>query len=254
MIYNFRQIFKAFFTLTVCAVILDRMTDAMAQAIPSKDEPNSKWETVINSLANLNPPPKLVKLGFAREPFFTPDYDWKEQQRVRRTFAGLAREENPELWEQLLKHIIDKRYAITMRDNGPNARNYSVGDLCRLIASERIFFASAWHSDPDSRDRYNVWLDVGIDDIAKWRADRPKKSLYELQIEICERSIEEVDKAKDKDVPAKAKSHIRGKLKGTIDDLRKTKRPLFFRPLMGGFEYFDADQAKRLREKIDQNQ
>jgi hypothetical protein len=206
---------------------------------------------MINALVNRNPQPTLVKFGYAEEPLFAPDYDWEEQRRVRTAFTAITREESPELWEQMLKHLNDQRYAITMRNNGPNASNYSVGDLCKLVTSARLLFASAWHSDPDSHDRNDVWLNLGVNHLARWRAERAEKNLCELQIEICERALVEVDRMKDKDLPARAKPPIREKLRAWVNELRRTKRPLFFRPLMDGFEYFNAAQAKRLREKRD---
>jgi hypothetical protein len=206
---------------------------------------------MINDLANSNPRPKLVEIAAFVEPVFVPDYNWDELRRVWKAFATVVDEPSSELWEEALKHTRDDRYALTMRNNGPNAKNYSVGDLCGVIVGSRVFFAAAWRSDPDNQGRKDVWLKLGVDDVARWRADRSSKALYELQIEICQRALDELDNATNKDVPTRAKAHIRKQLTAWIDELRTAKQPLFFGVLMDGYEVFNADQAQRIRKRLE---
>jgi hypothetical protein len=235
---------------TACVMLRGPAVVLMGQATGSRVQRESGWDAKIEALASRNPQPKLVKHLSVSEPFFAPDFDWDDQERVRIAFAKLVNDESPELWERLLKHLDDRRYALTLRDNGPSAMNYSVGDLCWMIAEQRLSFASAWHSDPDSLDRPDIYLDLGIRDLAKWRAERANKSLYKLQIEVCEKALEQVDRARD--VPGRAKRYIRKEVRALIGSLRSTKRPLFFKLPTGGFEAFNAEMAKRVREKVEQ--
>jgi hypothetical protein len=147
----------------------------MSQAVEPEKKHTSERDAWIDVLANRNPAPKLVKQRVWTVPLFPSDYDWNEPERVWTAFFAFAKNKTEESWERLLVHIDDKRYAITMCDNSPSARNYSVGELCRLLVSDELYFPSAMRSDPESRDRHDIYLDIGIDELPKWRKNRPNK-------------------------------------------------------------------------------
>jgi hypothetical protein len=228
-------------------------SSAPAQHADAKAKQAAKYQAMVESLANRNPAPEVVKLGYAKEPFFPRDHDWDEDHRVAIAFAAIVRDPSPELWEELVKREDDNRYSITMRDNGPNAHNYSVAHLCGLMARQQLGFASRWHTDPDSHDRPDIYLDLGLDDLAKWRAERAAKSLYELQLEVCERALATVNAAPEDKVPGRAKPVIRKTIHAWMEQLRRTKRPLFFKLFTDGFEHINAAEGARLREEIERS-
>src|SRR5262249_45207861 len=94
-------------------------------------------------------------------------------------------------------------------------------------------------------------LGSGIVDVAEWRKQRASKSLYELQIEVCEKAIKGVANASR--VPQDEKDLARKQIEAEIANLKKTKKPVF---LQGDYMLFEkrgrynADLAKRVREGI----
>jgi len=208
---------------------------------------NKEIAAMVAALANRNPVPELIKRRRA-VPIFSPEYDWDEAKRVRKAFYAIVRSESVELWEELVKHLDDKRYSITLcLDDGPGAFNFTVGRICRIVAEDRLILVSRIHSDPDSRDRRDVYIDVGIEDIAKWRKERAKKSLAELQIEVCEKAISTIQM--NADLSDKVKSAECERIRQTISKIKETKKPQFHKLLWEGYEFFDSAMAERLREE-----
>lgn len=212
----------------------------------------SRWLERINSLATTNPEPELVNLrpGSTQvEPLFSQEFDWGEYKRVVSVFYSLGLYGGSDLWEELIKHLDDKRYALTMGFNGSKAHNYTVGQLCSLIASPRIFFPERWRSNSDSRGRPDIRLDLGIEDLADWRKERKEKPLYALQIEVCERALEQIDL--NERVTEISKAEIRRELESRIKQLKKDRRPHFSRLSTDGYDFYSAERAKTARERID---
>src|SRR5260370_3165579 len=101
------------------------------------------YEMMIDGLANRNPAPRIVDVGIGRLPLFPVDYDWNEQDRILELRGQLAKNEDPRLWEHFLKHMDDKRYALTLESPSSDSfgKNYSVGDICWKFAWTRLDFA-----------------------------------------------------------------------------------------------------------------
>jgi len=203
---------------------------------------------MIDAMANRNPAPALVKDGNTILPLFPRDYDWDEQSRVRKAFVAVARNDDPKLWERLVEHFDDHRYALTMCDDGSDAENYSIGHLCRIVAEFRLFFALRQKSNAESAGRPDIYLDVDIKDTAKWRKQNSGKKLYELQIIVCENAIKSLREARD--IPRGSKPRIRKELESHISRLKETKKPLSFRVALGGFEFFNAGRAEHIRNRL----
>jgi len=209
---------------------------------------NKEIAAMVAALANQNSAPALIKRRSIAVPIFSPEYDWDEAKRVRKAFLTVVRSESVELWEELVKHLDDKRYSVTMCiDDGPNAFNFTVGSLCRIVAESRLILVSRIHSDPTSRDRPDVYIDVGIEDIAKWRKERPKKSLSELQIEVCEKAISTIQM--NAELSDKVKAIESERIRRTISQIKETKKPTFHKLLWEGYEFFDSALADQLREE-----
>jgi hypothetical protein len=205
------------------------------------------WDAKIDALANRNPIPKLVEKDHETFPVFAANYDWNEDHRVREILSELRGNASPELWERLIAHFADNRYALTMRYDEGDPQVYSVGDLCHLMAAGRLTFASTWKSEPGSEDPPDIWLDLGLDDIPKWRRQRSQKSLYALQVEICETAVREISIAPN--LSNSVKARIGTELNAMLHELKGTKTPFSFLEVsMDGYDFFDAESGQDARK------
>ncbi|HJT32977.1 MAG TPA: hypothetical protein VJ783_13130 [Pirellulales bacterium] len=202
----------------------------------------------VEALANKNRRPELVDLVDRVDPLFPDDYDWAEAKRARRAFVEVARDESVEIFEEVLKHLDDERYAFTAAHDGDFAENYTVGWICKDIAYHRL--VSAFEDDLSVTDiGLPPRLDPGIeDDLAGWRRKHESKSLFELQIEVCRLALSQIDRCDE--LSAEAKRESRRGINARIRQLEKTRRPLFRRFPLDGFNWFDADKAARIRQRL----
>jgi hypothetical protein len=227
---------------------------------PGGKRPNAdakRAAELVDAIVNRNKEPKVVKWR-SQWPFprkaalFREDHDWKEEARVRKALYRLEKERTEAVWEELVKRSGDRRYCetVTSQKTG-DAYIYSVGYVCRELAYARLIGVFWQHLPLDPiRDGQHLRLDVGIRDLAKWRKQRAAKSLYELQIEVCEKAIKAL--ADVEGVPRAEKDRARKKIKEEIARLKKTGRPV----QVQGAEWFeergvyDAKLARRVREGV----
>src|SRR5262249_6465328 len=153
-----------------------------------------------------------------------------------------------------VKRIGHRRYSETVTSvKTGDAYISTVGDICRRLAYERLVGAF-WELLPEveGKDGYiNLPVDVGVGDLATWRKEPAPRSLYELQIEVCEKAIEAL--AKSGRVSQAQKDQSRKKIEAEIEKLKKTKQPA--RVLGGNPTYeergkYNAEVAKRVRDGI----
>lgn len=222
----------------------------------SKSDPTANeapdYDAIIESLVNRNPIPAIVDVGRGRRPLFPKDYDWEESYRVSRIRSELFRNEDPRLWECFLKHMDDNRYALTAGNSDPvDPRNYSVGDLCWNAAQARLEFAEVHEKTGNGERTDRLRLDLGNSNLRKWRKDRSEKSLYELQIEVCEIALEKI-KA-EKAVTPEQRIKIEQGLRDKIKLLSETTKPLFFGVSENEehFNVFKAKQAEKIRDQYE---
>src|SRR5262249_2552141 len=127
----------------------------------------------------------------------------------------------------------------------------NVGSICDWLAHARLIGAY-WRHLPNNplNPGHRLFLNVGIGDLSTWRKQRADKALYELQIEVCEKAIEALGKAKR--VPQVEKDRARKKIEAEIAKLKKTKKPTH---VLGGHGFYqgrpyNAKLAKRVREGV----
>jgi hypothetical protein len=204
-------------------------------------------QTMIAALASSAKAPELKRHRGQVVPVFPVDFDWDEQRRVERAFFTLLEDNRTELWEELLKHFDDSRYALTMCRGGNPVRNFTVGDLCRFLAERRVHFASGLHSDPNSRGRPDIYLELGIDDLEKWLRQRPGKSLVDLQIEICEKALMAVA---DKNLTPEARDKFTQRVRMQLSELRTTGQPIFTAVSPDHFDFFNEARAAEIRDDV----
>jgi hypothetical protein len=82
--------------------------------------------------------------------------------------------------------------------------------------------------------------------------DRKDKSLYQLQIEVCELALAELPKVTH--FSKEQKDQARRAIEGQLDKLQRTKRPVFLKyprfylPYLGAV--YDAETAKLIRDAV----
>jgi len=215
---------------------------------------------LIDAIANRNKPPRLVKTRDGKPPLFPAEYDWKEEERVKRAIRKVAESMTPEVWEVLLEKADDKRYALTLKQlNGPGddecaVGHWTVGQICREIAGKQL--SDTYRKHLPRAETRPIGLLVGpyLGDLVAWRKKRKDKALYELQIEVCEMALAELAKVKEKeyDEGSPTKAQALWRIKAQIQTLRKTKRPVFAEAESAAwYPSYDPDDAKRYREKLE---
>ena len=221
-----------------------------------KQDPKA-LKKMIDDLANRNAPPKLIAgLGGSpgTVPLFPENYDWEEQERVLGALARLEVNPTEELWEELVRHVDDERYSLTVMNNsGVYAEgNMTVGYFCLDLAEKqlrRVFERHLPAKERDERER-KIPIPVGIETNLKvWRQKRMKKSFCELQIEVCEQALKELDKVKG--VAETKLAAAREGIAEEIKELKRTNRPVLIRAsAVGGNDLYSARSAKGLREEL----
>jgi hypothetical protein len=210
---------------------------------------------IVDAIANCNKAPKIIKWrgNFpSKAALFPEDHDWKEEVRVRRAIGVLEADETKEVWEELVKRAGDHHYCDTVTSvKTGDAYIEDIGDVCCWIAYSRLI-GVFWQHMPRSpvKDGEKLSLDVGIGDITEWRKQRAAKSLYELQIEVCEEALKELSNVKD--VPQNEKNKARRKIEAEIERLKSTKQHV---SVLGGHTFrergrYNAELAKRVREEF----
>jgi len=204
---------------------------------------------LIESLASTNARPFLVEHQGRDVPLFPPDHNWEEERRVAGVLAQLNSIESEALWEELVEHVDDKRHALTMAFDGGHAVNYTVGQLCWELAIGRLHAGAIVALEPNSDRRTHPYLDLGYEkDLKRWRRERARYSLLELQIQLCELSIK-LAESSDK-IPDWAKVNHRKRMTEIIDELRQTKKPYTGRMYLRAFDFYNAVFAARIYDEL----
>jgi hypothetical protein len=206
-------------------------------------------DEVIESLASRNAPPELREYSGERVALFPLDYDWEDQARVLDALSIIIQNNDSEsLWEKLVNKIDDKRYSLTLILENVSAANVSVGSLCRRIVESRLFFVCNQKFDASSKGKRDVYLDVEINDIKKWRASRAGKSLFELQLEIRSRAIRSINR--DERLSSEQKNKLRMNVRRIRDNLQASGKPFFPQFSLDGDGLYNSERAARARVMI----
>lgn len=214
-------------------------------------------DKMVEAIVNRNKEPKVVRRRQLRPrefPLFPKDYDWKEEERVRTALRKLYNDTSVEVWEAMVRKGNDRRYCNTSY-SGSSGDVYidSVGLICSDFAYERLCYVFARHlpSLPPHGCPIQFW-DVK-ENMPAWRNKRKDKSLYQLQIEMCEMALRELRKLDPHDLSDKGKAEARKKIEADIKELRKTKRPIMKKPseYNPGYPTKEAERVRAAYEKGD---
>jgi hypothetical protein len=194
---------------------------------------------MVEAIASPNKPPKLVNgngPGSRKMHQFPKDYNWKKQKQVYRALVKVYKDTSIEMWEELVRKSGDRRYSLTVTSQqSETSHNRTVGDACRHLAYSRLIhpLRRCLPRDP-THDGWRLNLNFSIGNLREWREERKHKSLYELQIEVCERALEELERRNDELRTVKRISQAnldaaRKKIKSAIEKLKRTKQPVLFK-------------------------
>jgi hypothetical protein len=222
---------------------------------PTAKRDPSTAAKVVDAIANANKPPKLVTraAGEPREvPLFPDGYDWKEDRRVEKALDQLFQTATVELWEELVRREHDRAYCITLYHEHGYTSVWTVGFVCGNFAFENLIHPCQQHL-PDFPGGHRREFDFAFElrkCLTDWRKKRADKSLYQLQIEVCETALSELPQLellseKDKDLARK-------RIEAEIARLRRSKEPSFGKIdswAWLGYE-FRPEEASMLRKAV----
>jgi len=210
---------------------------------------------MVEAIANRNKPPKIVsrrRVCPTELPLFPKEYDWKEEERVRKALDKLHQDKSVELWEAMVQKANDRRYCVASY-SGSSSDVYidSVGGICSGLAYGRLCEVFEQHlpSLPPHGCPIQFWN--VREDMPAWRKARKDKSLYQLQIEVCDMALRELPKIRADDISDKEKVEARKKIEAEIAKLRRTKRPVFRETGSRYTPAYPRKEAKRVREAIE---
>lgn len=222
---------------------------------PTAQRDPSTAAKLVDAIANANKPPKLVTRPAGRPrrvPLFPDGYDWKEDRRVEKALDQLFQTTTVQLWEELVRREHDPAYCITLYGEGGSTYVLTVGDVCGNFAFENLVHAFRQYVPPlpDGHPRGFYFTSALREHLADWRKKRADKSLYQLQIEVCETALSELPQLelmtdKDKDLARK-------RIEAEIDTLRRSKEPSFSKIESWewlGYEFYPGE-ASMLREAV----
>jgi hypothetical protein len=207
---------------------------------------------MVEALVNNNHPPKIENGGH-RLPEFNKNFDWPEYSRVWKAIPIVVNHAEG-CWPELVSHLDDERYCMTIKSMSSHPHNFSVGDMCRDIIARNLSEAYYQNLKPELEIIYARFRRPEIADDKKklkaWCEERSKKKLYELQIEMCQWAIKELNKHNISRVTYQSESDWITAIESEIESLRKSKQAVPFRGF-GVEEYmrYNSDKPEEILEK-----
>lgn len=200
----------------------------------------TKREKEPNIVSRKNGPPEKF-------PLFPKDYDWKEEERVRKALRRLSGDTSDEVWEALVQKSKDQRYCIaSYSHSSADVEMRYVGEICYWLAHDHLCEVFMKHLPSYPPHGSPIQMHDVIKDFPTWRKQRKDKALYQLQIEVCEIALRELPKVKADDMSDKKKAEARKNILAEIAELRRTKKP-WIEGGRGPLPY-PRDEGERVRE------
>ena len=213
----------------------------------------AELDVLIDALANHNEPPTITK--DSHMPLFSEKYDWGEQTRVLEACRTLVKREGPEIWPRLVEHIGDNRYAFTASFDD-FTENVTVGGICLELAARDLEKPFHWPKTLPiwgSITAGKYYLPPWGHDLKAWYREQHGKPLWALQIDVGQWGIKIIEGAKTlRGLTRERKAKVIRKAKETINELRRTKKPIVenhFEPFFERAEYFGTQKAEEIRTK-----
>lgn len=164
-----------------------------AQEVPSKRNP-------VAQLVSRNKAPALPDVR--AQPVFDAQFEWSEQKRVWKAVRELPKSADKN-WDAITANINNDAYCVTVRTFNGSKYNWTVGDVCRKVASVTVT-AAYWQSlEPQTRELYVNFREPDFARNAKalkeWFEARPGKSLAELQADACDWAVNRLAQRQKRD-------------------------------------------------------
>jgi hypothetical protein len=135
-------------------------------------------------------------------------------------------------WRELLKHLDDKRYCITLETMSGAIQNFTVGDICQIIIARTLSEAYYQKLAPETVQVYARLRTPQFGDDKKklqaWCEEHSKRKLYELQVEMCRWAIAELQRHDIPDVSTSDVKEWTTAIEAQIKSLNETKRAVPF--------------------------
>jgi hypothetical protein len=259
--------------LPAMAIVLALGSVAFAQSKQSADRVR-EIDRMIDAMASRNKAPRMVSgfnSGFyTSAPLVARDYDWPEQDRVRKAVLAVRKDKSDEMWWRLRGRITDRRYALTVVfDDVHDPTNVDVGEFCSDITDANLIEAYARHlPEVSGRMPSELYPAAVVEKNEKKWAGRP---LFELQIEVCEEAIRQFaglkatayvgftdyrHEGKSHAFTAEEKAGFTAAVRKQIEELKRTKMPVTpdkaplrgIDPHYGPWGALDARTASEVRD------
>ncbi len=217
-------------------------------------------QKTLQDLVSMNAAPELrthdfnalLRLGPTQVPLFAVDFDWADQKRVRAAVASLDKIATSVEWDQLLEHINEERYCITIvKDEYHDPRNYSVGALCDSVARHYLsgpFLDNLGFDDRDRPIRISYKQD-DMRDLREWRKNRKQLRLDQLQLEIGERILSAVPAIKF--VSEAERDKLSLEIAGKIEMIKRTGLPIMTPFWNESLSIYTSAQAATIRKAME---
>ena len=176
---------------------------------------------IVDKLATTIPPPVIQgEPGEQRAKYSK--FDPAERDRVRALLSSLS-SETEKLWPELVGHLQDHRYSLTVGSDAGYPTNWTVGEACQELIGSSLSVAYYRHLDGSKSNYHHYSLPEIAKDKAKlrtWCVARKDKKLYELQIECCEWALKEIGDSK---MEAAVKERTSEAVRKEIAGLKKSR-------------------------------
>ena len=117
-----------------------------------------------------------------------------------------------------------------------------------MAARRRFDFARTFKSDPDSCERPDINIPLGIKNIREWRESRCHKVLWELQAEVCELAAIEV--ASLETLSEASRARILGKINDNRLRLCTTQNAIFVPTSVDSMSVFSKAKSDEIRNQF----
>jgi hypothetical protein len=203
--------------------------EANSVAVPSDSTPSPRAPsgvlatTLVKALASKNPSPDAEgNRGSASVP---ENFDWSEQERVWAVIGELM-DRSEEVWPELVEHLDDEDYCITIEVFNGAIHDWPVGIVCQEIIERNLSEAYYRKLEPQSLEVYRKLRSPRFEiELKDWCEQRKDLKLYELQIEACEWAMKEL--SKDDEFPrtsAEQRKEWIASVETEIASLKKSKQ------------------------------
>jgi len=244
--------------VTMISVVIAALLLQIGDSVADGDDEMTTQLEMVGHLEAHNKPPSLVKhaafplrgLGASSLPLFPLDFDWNDQDRVKKYVISLGATESVETWDGLIAHIGNETYCITIQQDLGDPVNYSVGMMCERIARQRLNGVFMDDLGLDDRGLPVRILTSGnrMRDLKEWRKKHSSLNFAEMQVEVGKLLL-----AKTADIPhiqEERRLEIRENIGKLVHGIETSKKPRFVPFWKDSFRVYCEKDSKQIRKAL----